>query len=104
MDWPNSLVRVSLSSTGGEKAQRVVVAIECPGDLQNAVEIRCSTEGFEYAGFGYSAHAAGAEDPLYCNLEVGKTYYLNAKNATFSNLGSNSCATGTNCPFYRAFR
>lgn len=90
--------------TGGEKAARVVSVTECPGDILNPLEVRCLGEGFEFAGFSYSAHPAGANDPLYCNLEVGKTYYVNVKNATLSSIGSNTCATGTNCPFYRAFR
>lgn len=98
------LGRFSTVFTGGEKAIRVVSVTDCPGDLLNALEARCLIDGYEYAGFGYSAHAPGANDPLYCNLEVGKTYYFNVKNTVITNTGTNSCATGTNCPFYRAFQ
>lgn len=90
--------------TGGAKADKALVVSACPGAMDKPIALAyCSAQGFEYAGIQYSAHAAGTTSRYYCNLEIGKTYYINVKNAPLNNLSGESC-TSSSCSYYYRFR
>lgn len=89
--------------TGGEKATKVVIITECPGALTDPVAAACSAQGFEV---GLVTYTSGSVTSKFanCHLDIGKTYYINVKNATLGNLSGNTCESGTNCSFFRRFR
>lgn len=106
--------QLTIAMTGGEKATKTIWVSECPGDktkyLDGTFPVsmdgtagRCVGEGFEVGVIGFSSRNPGTTVQFVCNLQVGKTYYANIKNAPFGNLSGNTCEGGTTCSYYRSF-
>lgn len=93
----------STAFTGSiNKATRIIVVSQCPGDVAVPAPTYCAVEGFEAAVLSYNAEVPTTYQ-THCNLELGKTYFFNVKNTTLAAPTITSCAA-SNCPFYRAFR
>lgn len=89
--------------TGGVKAMKSIVISACPGAMDKPVGTYCSGQGYEYGSVTYASRAPGTTVRYSCNIDVGKTYYINVKNSSLAEPNVNTCS-GSNCPYYWTFR
>lgn len=93
------LSSVSATVQTGSRAAKLLVISETPGDVSTAGKPgACARQGNEVTTLNLAINRADVHPSLYCHLEAGKTYYVNAASTTRA--GKATCSTASSCGFY----